>query len=448
MPKENLLENFSLNDDSQSFFGIKGTGEDKSSINTTLNTIRKNDPLGDDDDADDDAPTKIDDDKEVKKHKEEKVAITKVEKVDKEDKEDKTTKEDKKDKKVKGDDKSEDDDVKFTFGAEDEDDDADDDANKSKDKKEKIGKENKEGKDKEESVVDEDDSKFYSALAKELKENDIFITAEIPDKEDLTYDEFIEHFDNEIEARVAESFEAFAEKLPDEGKQLMKYLTNGGTIAKFLEIKRKDINLKDFKEDDVKQHESIIRFYLDEDGKDEEEIEQQLQWLKDSGKTKTTAEKYFKSIKKKQEVAIGELEKEQERINKAKEKGVKVFNDTVAKIITSSDKVGAFPISIKEKKELQEYITKPSVKVGKDSYVPQFHVALDSILNPKNEEDIKKLVILGKLLRNNFDISDLVIAKSTKDVSETRNRLRDTKRNIKPGTGGVSKSRSLSEFFN
>jgi len=62
------------------------------------------------------------------------------------------------------------------------------------------------------------DDKFFNVLAKNLKEKGVFGFVEVPEDTDLTEDEFIQLQDDEVEARVSDTFEGFFEELDDDGK--------------------------------------------------------------------------------------------------------------------------------------------------------------------------------------------------------------------------------------
>jgi len=434
MPTENIkevknaLDGFTLQDDEDSFFGIpQTTKEDKTSVNKVVNEVKgKKSPL-DKDDEDDDNGEATPLNKDTKKGKEKK----------------------------KEDEEVEEEEPEFNFGDDKEEvvEDKDKDT-KPKDKKDKVknkeseNKEEKEGKDEVDTESnEEDDSKFYTTLAKELKEKNVFTNVEIPDK-DLTYEEFIELQDAEVEARVDESFESFFEELDEDGKAFLKFKKDGGKTSDFLNMRTNNINLDSFDEDSDKQQESIIRFYLaNVDGKDEEDIESNLQWLKDGGKIKATAKKYYNTLKKVDKDSKEAIVKQQAAAAETREKSIKEFNTSVKKIISSSDKIGAFPINKAEQKVLTDFITNPTAKVGKNSFIPEFNVKLNKLLNPKNEEDIKKLVVLAKLLRNDFDVSDITLAKTTEKAKEVRETLKEAKTGLRKVASSGDTRKSLAEFF-
>ena len=424
------LANFTLSDNDDDFFGIGASKKsDKKSLNTNLDKIRNGSIFGEEDE-DDDGVTPID---KVETKKEELIVEPKSTKP-KED-----IKDSKEDKPKKEEAKKEEEDVKFFEDDEEEDapKDKKEDKTKVKDKKEEGAAE----------PEDKDDKDFYTTLAKELKENNVFSSIELPEG-DITYEDFINLQDAEVEARVDEAFEAFFEEMDEDGKEFLKFKKNGGKSSDFIKVIGNGLDIDKFDADNIKQQEAIVEFYLLNDGKDEEEIETQLDYLKTSGKLAKMSEKYFNTIKKVEKENKEKLIKYQEESAKKKEKDIKEFNARIKSVITSTDKVGAFPISKADHKLLTDFITSPTIKVGKNSFIPQFNASLGKILNPKTDADVKKLILLGKLLKNDFDISDVVLTKNTEQTQQVRSALKEARTGIKQIRSSDTKTKSLADYFN
>jgi hypothetical protein len=305
-------------------------------------------------------------------------------------------------------------------------------------------KDSEEGKD---EVTDED---FYSSLAEELKEKGVLGNVEIPKDKKLTEEEFFELQDEEVEARAAETLEAFLENADEDGKAYVKHLRRGGKLKDFVEayygsgIDYDTIDL----EDEI-QRDSFLRSYLiSKEGKEAEEAETYIQFLKDGGKADTTAAKYLAKSKKEDEAEKAAFEvKEAARITKIKEDNKKYHEGLIA-AIDKADTIGAFTITKSDKAKLKPFMTKATVKVGKDKYIPEFQSKLVAVMNAKTAKDKENLIILGKLLANDFDISDLVPKAETKVVKRANSILQRAKASSVKGSSSNSYSkRVLADFF-
>ena len=304
--------------------------------------------------------------------------------------------------------------------------------------------------EKQEVVEEPDEEKFYTDLASELKEKGIFEHVEIPKDKVLTEDEFLELHDEEIEARVGESLEAFVEDMSTDAKDLIKHLKRGGSVASFVDAYAgSGIDYDKFDADDEAQRDALIRFYVQTvENVEPEDVEDRLQALKDSGKDKAKAEQWVSKLKKiedKQKEDFQEAEKERKA---TKKEANKKFNDALLEVISKSDSINDFPINKETQKKLPSFFTKPSVKVGKDNYITPFQAKLGDILRGKNKENREKLVLLGALLDNDFDFSAITPKAETKVVKRANNILQRSKLGaIKASTAGSYANRVLADAF-
>ncbi len=115
--------------------------------------------------------------------------------------------------------------------------------------------------------------------------------------------------------------------------------------------------------------------------------------------------------------------------------------------LTKTEKVGEFSFTKTDQKELSGYVTKPSVKVGKNKYIPAFQADIATIFRGETPEAKQKLLLLAKLVKSNFDVSDMVTATKTKVTKETKSKLQQAKEGVKAATSGQYSKKSLGDFF-
>lgn len=463
MPKEvaetqtNSLTDFSFDDNE--FFGIKGSGDNESQTSKTIKELKDSSSPFDneeDDDTDDLEVTNIDDEnkKSSGKTKEpvEEVGGGTSNKTKPKEKE-----------KVREDDEEEEEPV--FFAEEDEtkkdktkpvkktkEEDDDDDESLEDDKKNikdtKVTKKGKDSDDNSGNSNDDNDDKFFTTLAGELKEKGVFQNVEIKEGEDITEEKFFELQEGEIEARVEETFEAFFEEMDEDGKDFLKFKKAGGKTVDFLAIYGATVDLAKFDEDDAEQRQQILTYYLTTvEQLDAEELKDRLQYLKDNGSEKKYAKKWFDNIKETEEKQRKALIETEEKAQIARENKAKKFNTELVQVLSKTESVGVFPISKTEHKELGDYFTKPVVKVGKNRYIPQIQADLAKVLRAEDEETKKDLLILGKLLKNKFNVKDLVDKVETKVAKSVKSKLQETKRGSKPHSSASSTRKSIADYF-
>lgn len=299
-----------------------------------------------------------------------------------------------------------------------------------------------------EEKTEDDDTEVFTTLAKELKEKGI-LSAEIKDDEVITQEKFFELQDAEVEARVNETFEAFLGEMDDEGKAFLKFKKAGGKTADFISAYQN--NLNDLDSLDIEKEEDrvkVLTHYVKTVEKlDDADVKDRLEWLKDSGKDKIYAKKAQESLaataKTRQEAVV----KAQEQMDLQREADAKAFNESLLEVLTGTESIGSFSITENDKKELSSYLTKPTVKVGKNKYVPAFQAAMADIFRADTPEKKQKLVLLGKLVKSNFDTKDIVTDIQTKVVKKVKSKIADIKRGVKPHSAGGAAKKSLTDFF-
>lgn len=440
--KATSLEEFSFDDNADWSFGTPA--KDKTSTSTVVNKVKAGTTIDEDEEEDDDAATNLEEDNTADDDEDDEDNTTQVKAVKKVAAKPTPAKPEKKvenKKKEKEEDKEDDEDEEeeVTF-------DTFTDAPKDKSKTNKVGSKDTEEEPEEEP---EEDEYFYTNLASELKEKGVLENVEIPKDKKLTEEEFFELQDTEIEVRVKETIEAFTEKMDEDGKAFMKHKVRGGSTKDFIETYYgSGIDYDKFDPEDAAQVDELNRFYVSTvEGLKGDDLEDRLQGLKDSGKAKAKATDWASKLQKIENKAKEDLAaKVEEDYNKKKE-NTKKFNESLIDALDKVSTVGGFTISKEDKKKLAPFMTKATVKVGKDQYVPPLQIKLAAILNPKNKESREKLIVLAKLVENDFDISDLVPKIETTVIKRANKLLQRSKVNTAPSSSGGYGRRVLADAF-
>lgn len=297
---------------------------------------------------------------------------------------------------------------------------------------------------KEEEVTEDEDVTFYSTLATEMKEKSIFQFAQLPEDGKITEEKFFELQEEEIEARTEQTVQDFIAEMKDEdGAAFIRHKRAGGSTREFLDFYSRVNELPEVDTETESGQEKIIKHYLKTVEKlDEDEIEDKLDWLKEGGKQKKYAEKYNQKLSAEAETAKKEFLASQIAAQTAREESRKTYVNTLKSTIDSTENVNGFVFAKKDKGDLLDYIVKPSVKVNGNQYLTAFQSELGRII----KEEPQKLLVLAKLLKNDFDTSDMTVVKQTEATKKIKSSLDQKKSKLASSSG--TKSRSLVDYFN
>lgn len=305
-------------------------------------------------------------------------------------------------------------------------------------------------KDDDPEVINEKSQNIF--ILNKLKEKG-FIDYELEEGEELTdelAEELIEEkFDESVDLKVQE----LLTELPDDKKQVVQFLIKGGNLDDLIDTLTSD-NVSIKLDVDLEKEEnqiSTLRKLLKLEDKDEEEIETEIEFLKDSGKLKTMTEKKFNKYKTDYDNRQKELVKQQEEEIENEKKVIKQSKIKISTFLTSNDEVDGIKFSKDDKKQLPSYMNDKTVKLGSGATITQMQKELFYDL-PKNE---KALIQLATLLKNRnedgtFNFESIVKSSKTKVAQEVRSEIRRNNTSI-PGnsTNKNNKSdKSLSDYFN
>jgi hypothetical protein len=314
-------------------------------------------------------------------------------------------------------------------------------------KNDEVDKESKED-NKEESVEssketesEEDDKEddILKSLLTDLKDNKI-ITIDIDEKEEINSDKIIELVDAEVVKRVEDEFAAFSEELDPEAKAFLKFKREGGSTLEFLKLYLNQAELPVDTVDTVEKQETFLRYYLKTvEEMDYDEINEEIEIIKERDQLSKKATKAFNKISSEIEKEKTEFLKQQEEAKIAEEESKNNFIKSLVDNIKEKDSLGDFSVSEKEKKEIIDFIIRPTEKIGNRKVTGMQAKINEVYRNPD------KLLILAKLMINDFDISDLVKKVETKVTKKALDTVTSKRRTGNPKTN--TKGQFLADIF-
>lgn len=287
-------------------------------------------------------------------------------------------------------------------------------------------------------------------LLNSLKEKGL-LDYELEEGEELTDDLADDLIEVKFEERVDDKVKDLVNDLPKIVKDLVQYTMKGGSAEDFLNTinSSSEINLNinlDKKENQIK----VLRTLLAAEDKDEEEIETEIEFLKDSGKLQIIAEKKFNKYKNEVEQEKEELVKNQQIQREKEKENIKKAKSKIVEILSETKEINGISFSKEDKRNLPNYMNDKDVKLSNGTLITEMQKDLFYEL-PKNE---KALLQLASLLKNRnkdgtFNFSNIEKSINTKVTQEVRNNIRRTNQGL-PNSNNKNEiaQKSIIDYFN
>lgn len=272
---------------------------------------------------------------------------------------------------------------------------------------------------------------------------------------DFELEEGTELEEDDAEALIEEGFETSVENkvgvlmaaLPDSVKNLVKFAMNGGDPDEYLStISKSSAKGVTGKMDITKEsnQEEFMKFKLAGEGNDEEYIEAQIEFLKDSGKLDSIATKAFNNWKSKEDERAAELVEQQKQQVAQTKKNQLEYKREISEHLSEIENINNLKFTKKDQKDLPEYIGDNSVTLEDGRKITPFYRDLFASMKDKN-----KLAVLAKLVKNNFDFKDIETAIATKQARNVKEDIQRQKTGKKLNTAsGSSQPKRLADYFN
>jgi len=291
-----------------------------------------------------------------------------------------------------------------------------------------------------ENESSEKQSLSYSSLYKNLKQKGV-ISIEVEDESDIDEETFIQIQEEEIEARMDETIKAFMDELDNDAKAFLRFKREGGDTAQFFKLYNEYTSIPTPIRGDEKSEEKFLKhYYKNYEDLDDDDVEDKIEWLKETGKISKYAHKHYEGIEEQLEERKEETVRRQQEIQKQQEEQRKQYVRDLKNLIDENGQIKDWSLTPKDKKDLHSYMTRAAVKIGENQFLTQFQNDLQQAFKDK-----EKTVLLAKLLSNDFDLSDLKEKAKTELVRETKSKLSNSK--ITPVSNKGSRNKGLIDYF-
>ena len=284
---------------------------------------------------------------------------------------------------------------------------------------------------------------FYTDVYKDLKESGIFKHVEIDEDEELDADRLYELQQEEIETEVGARLQSWAtDDLDEDALAFIKFKIQGGNTADFFKVYREStqITLGDIESEDYQDE--LIRYQLQKEGWDKDEIEDRLEYLTESNKKSKFAEKYFTKLEQEIETQKQNLTKQAEKQKQTTRLQEEEFKNSIKETLDSNTEIKGLKISDKDKGTILNFLTKKDQKIDNNTSITGFQRKLSEVFKDPN-----KIVLLAKLVNDDFDFSQLEKSSVTKKTKEVKRNI-ENRQSMRPsGSGSSSGANSLASLF-
>lgn len=306
-------------------------------------------------------------------------------------------------------------------------------------KQEELSFFEEEDKTKKESTTD---NTFYEDVYKDLKEAGIFKHVKLEDGEELDADRLYELQQEEIEAEVTSRLDAWAsQELDEDAKAFIKFKIQGGDTSEFFKTYQNtsEITLGDIEDEDYQDN--LIRYQLQKEGWDKDEIEDRLEFLTESNKKSKFAERYHDRLIKEQEKEKQALVKQAEEQKIRAKQQEEQFRASIKDTLDTNKEINGIKFTDKDKGNLINFLTKRE-KLEDGRVITGFQKKLSESFN-----DPKKIALLAKILNDDFDFSSFEKSAITKKTKEIKRNI-EQRQSMRPtGSGSSSGANSLASLF-
>ncbi len=304
--------------------------------------------------------------------------------------------------------------------------------------------------DSQEEGADQEVTQF-GALAKDLLKLGVFSTDEDEDEEEIqTPEQFLERFQKEKQKGAIEVVNNFIGQFGDDYKRAFDAIFVKGVDPK--EYFGTYNNAVTFAEMDLSEESNqvkVIKQALTDQGFDTEDIDTEVERLKNYGDLETVATKHHKVLVKKEAAKLQQLEEKSQKELQQRQAIKEEYVNNVQSVLQEKLKTKEFdgiPINPKLANELQDFLLVDRYRTASGETITEFDRAILELKRPENHEKKVKIGLLLKILEKDPTLSTIqktgISKKSNQLFGEVARQVTKTK-----GSSSSSSSKPNSWFL-
>ena len=268
-----------------------------------------------------------------------------------------------------------------------------------------------------------DESSIFSTLTKELFKLNVFTQDDEDEDVNIsTPEEFLERFQNEKKKGAIEIVNNFIGQFGEDYQQAFQAIFVKG-------VNPKDYfgtynNIESFSEMDLSQENNqvaVLRQALTDQGFDTEDIDTEIERLRNYGDLETVAAKHHKVLVKKEAAKLQQMEQDKEKQLQQQQAVKQQYVQNVQTILQDKVKSREFdgiPINPKLAGELQDFLLTDKYKLPSGELLTEFDRTILDLKRPENHEMKVKVALLLKVIEKDPTLSTIQKTGITKKSNE------------------------------
>ena len=309
------------------------------------------------------------------------------------------------------------------------------------------------GKQAEETNDDDEESEpevsQFGALANDLFKLGVFSKDEDEDDQPIsTAEEFLEKFQAEKKKGAIEVVNNFIGQFGEDYQQAFEAIFVKGVDPKeYFGAYNQIASFADLDLSEERNQISVLKQALSDQGFDPEDVETEVERLKNYGDLETVATKHHKVLVKKEAAKLQQMEAQAERELQQKQAIKNQYINNVQSVLQDKIKAKEFdgiPINPKLAGELQDFLLVDKYKTPSGETLTDFDRTILDLKRPENHAMKVKVGLLLKILEKDPTLSTIqktgISKKSNELFGEVARQV--SKSSTKSSSGGASKSNS------
>ena len=274
----------------------------------------------------------------------------------------------------------------------------------------------------EEEAETEDNTTQFGALAKDLAKLGVFSMEEDEELNISTPEEFLERFQEEKKKGAIDMVNNFIGQFGDDYQQAFDAIFVKGVNPK--EYFSTYNNIQSFSDMDLSKENNqvaVIRQALADQGFESEDVESEIERLKNYGDLETVATKHHKVLVKKEATKLANLEQKAQQEIQQKQAIKNQYIQNVQGVLNEKLKSKEFdgiPINPKLANELQDFLLVDKYKTASGETLTDFDKTILELKRPENHATKVKVALLLKILEKDPTLSTIQKTGITKKSNE------------------------------
>ena len=274
----------------------------------------------------------------------------------------------------------------------------------------------------EEETETEDNTTQFGALAKDLAKLGVFSMEEDEELNISTPEEFLERFQEEKKKGAIEMVNNFIGQFGDDYQKAFDAIFVKGVNPK--EYFSTYNNIESFSDMDLSKENNqvaVIRQALADQGFESEDVESEIERLKNYGDLETVATKHHKVLVKKEATKLANLEQKAQQELQQKQAMRNQYIQNVQGVLNEKLKSKEFdgiPINPKLANELQDFLLVDKYKTASGETLTDFDKTILDLKRPENHSTKVKVALLLKILEKDPTLSTIQKTGITKKSNE------------------------------